>query len=454
LFASKEEGKNMKKKMAMILSLVLFVFSLCFTVPAQAATSVIPSDAKYFSSNGHYYKVYHLTKTWQQARAYCASLGGHLATITSAQEQAFIKTLGCKKNYNYWLGATDAAKEGTWKWVTGEKWSYQAWGSNQPDNSQLKTGVTENYLQFCVNWGYLWNDSDNTQDSTASIGFICEWDSNKASISGATVTLSKSAFTYTGKKQVPTVKVQLGGKTLTKGTDYTVSYKGGTDLGTSYVIVTGKGSYTDKVMKSYTINLATPSLSSASISGSSVKVTWKKVTGAKGYYVYRKISGSTWKRVGTVKSGTTVSYIDKTVVKGKTYIYTVRAYNGSQVSGYDSKGKSVKYTGTGWQSAYVSFLNSYKSSLGTPKFALIYKSGSSIPYLFICESGSHVSEIDTYAYQNGKVTKIASEGAAYGTLYYNTGKKTIEIGWYNGFVYATSTNINYILTNPGKVTIS
>jgi hypothetical protein len=450
----KKEGKRMKKKTTMILTLVLFVFSLCFTVPAQAATSVIPSDAKYFSSNGHYYKVYHLTKTWQQAKAYCESLGGHLATITSAKEQAFIKNIGCKKRYNYWLGATDEAKEGTWKWVTGEKWSYQAWGSNQPDNSQMKTGVTENYLQLCVDWGYLWNDSDLKQDSTASIGFICEWDSNRASISGATVTLSKSTFTYTGKKQLPTVKVQLGSKTLKKGTDYTVSYKGGTNLGTSYVTVTGKGSYTDKVTKSYTIKLATPSLSNASNSGSAVKVTWKKVTGAKGYYVYRKTSGSSWKRIGTVKSGSIVSYTDKTVVKGKTYIYTVKAYNGTQVSGYDSKGKSVKYTGTGWQSGYANFLSSYQSPSGTPKFALIYKSGNSIPYLFVCDSGSHVSSISTYAYQNGKVTKIASEGAAYGTLSYNTGKKTLTIGWYNGFVYATSTNINYILTNPAKVTLS
>ena len=31
--------------------------------------------------------------TWTEAKAYCESLGGHLATITSAGEQAFIESI-------------------------------------------------------------------------------------------------------------------------------------------------------------------------------------------------------------------------------------------------------------------------------------------------------------------------------------------------------------------------
>jgi hypothetical protein len=287
-----------------------------------------------------------------------------------------------------------------------------------------------------------------------------EVDSNQVSISDATVTLSKSTFTYDGKKHVPTVEVALDSEILTEGTDYSIGYKGGTKLGTSYVTVTGEGSYTGEIVKSYTICLATPSLSKAANSNSGVKVSWKKVTGAKGYYIYRKTTGSKWKKIGTVKSGSKVAYTDKKAVKGKTYRYTVKAYNGKSVSEYDTNGKRVKYIGkvAGWQKAYANFFKSYTPTNGlensTPKFALIYHSGNSIPYLLICDGGGHVGRIKFYTYKNGKVSKFDEPGAAYGTMEYNTGKKTIVIGWFNGFVYANSTNINYILTDPSKVTIS
>lgn len=97
-------------------------------------------------------------------------------TINSSSEQSLLKSMSLKSRTNYWIGATDEKKEGKWKWITGEKWSYTAWGKNQPDNSQMSTGVDEDYLQVCVDWGYTWNDSANKQDSTAGIGFICEWE--------------------------------------------------------------------------------------------------------------------------------------------------------------------------------------------------------------------------------------------------------------------------------------
>ena len=33
------------------------------------------------------------------------------------------------------IGATDAAVEGSWVWVTGEPWSYTAWETNEPNAS-------------------------------------------------------------------------------------------------------------------------------------------------------------------------------------------------------------------------------------------------------------------------------------------------------------------------------
>lgn len=80
--------------------------------------------------------------------------------------------------------------------------------------------------------------------------------------------------------------------------------------------------------------VSAPTLSSASSSKSGITFKWKKVSGATGYYVYRKTGSGSYKKIATVKSGSTASYLDKTAKKGTTYTYTVRAYSGSYVSSY------------------------------------------------------------------------------------------------------------------------
>lgn len=81
-------------------------------------------------------------------------------------------------------------------------------------------------------------------------------------------------------------------------------------------------------------------VSSSAVTNTSIKIAWKKVSNAKGYYVYRKADGGSWKKIATIKSGSTVSYTDKTAYAGK-YIYTVKAYSGSKVSPYNSKGMTA-----------------------------------------------------------------------------------------------------------------
>lgn len=48
-------------------------------------------SGKVFGS--HRYEVFTDSKTWYDAEAYCESLGGHLVTINSAEEQEFIEQL-------------------------------------------------------------------------------------------------------------------------------------------------------------------------------------------------------------------------------------------------------------------------------------------------------------------------------------------------------------------------
>lgn len=64
-------------------------------------------------------------------------------------------------------------------------------------------------------------------------------------------------------------------------------------------------------------------------------LSWTKVSGANGYVIYRATSkNGTYKAIKTIKSGSTVSYVNKSLTKGKTYYYKIRAYrtvNGKKV---------------------------------------------------------------------------------------------------------------------------
>ena len=121
---------------------------------------------------------------------------------------------------------------------------------------------------------------------------------SRISISKASVTLSTSTYAYDGKAKTPSVTVKVGGKTLKKDTDYTVSYSNNTKVGTAKVTITGKGNYTGSVSKTYSIK---NNFKKATVSGISNKsYTGKNITQS----VTVKYNGK------TLKKGTdyTVSY--------------------------------------------------------------------------------------------------------------------------------------------------
>lgn len=86
-----------------------------------------------------------------------------------------------------------------------------------------------------------------------------------------------------------------------------------------------------------------PALYAPTNVSSGVKVSWTKSTGAQGYYVFRRTTGGTWRCVGKVTNGNTLSFIDTTAVSGTVYAYTVRAYYGSYISSYNTTGRGAYY---------------------------------------------------------------------------------------------------------------
>ncbi len=86
-----------------------------------------------------------------------------------------------------------------------------------------------------------------------------------------------------------------------------------------------------------------PVLTKIANEASGVRVYWNKVSGADGYYLYRRVSGTkSWTRIATIKKGSTTSYKDTKATAGKTYDYIIKAYDGSTVSAAAEKVIRIK----------------------------------------------------------------------------------------------------------------
>ena len=83
------------------------------------------------------------------------------------------------------------------------------------------------------------------------------------------------------------------------------------------------------------------SVKAARISSAKIKISWGKVAGASGYEVYRALSNTgSYSKITTITRGSTTSYLNKSLIKGKTYYYKIRAYKtvgGKKIFGSYSK---------------------------------------------------------------------------------------------------------------------
>jgi len=149
---------------------------------AMASTSLAAPDEWKVADggNGHWYQVVQAPGgvSWFDADTAAKAEGGHLATITSAEENAFIFDLidedsslwlqtVSPRSLGPWLGGLqpDGSPEpdGNWQWVTGEPFLYSNWGPSRPDNSfdyQDKLHFLGPYVSGGVPWGDEWNDLD------------------------------------------------------------------------------------------------------------------------------------------------------------------------------------------------------------------------------------------------------------------------------------------------------
>ena len=79
------------------------------------------TNPAFVSYGGHFYTLTPSAMSRAAAESFAQGVGGHLVSITSATEQAFVSArFGDAER---WIGASDAAAEGSWTWPTGEAFS-------------------------------------------------------------------------------------------------------------------------------------------------------------------------------------------------------------------------------------------------------------------------------------------------------------------------------------------
>ena len=240
----------------------------------------------------------------------------------------------------------------------------------------------------------------------------------KRAMAGGTVSVA-SSVSFTGSNITPSVTVKVAGRTLTSGTDYTVSYSNNKNVGTSNVYVYGKGNYSGSLSAKFDIVPAKQQIQKLETKYKGFYIDWAQKGSATGYDVEYSVNSN---MSGAVSKHLTANKPDTLTVSGlagdKTYYVRVRSYtnvNGKVYYGAWSDVKSIKTANNDITKATV-------SGISTKAF-----------------TGKNITQSITVKY-NGKTLK---NGTDYTVSYSNNkkvGKATVKItgkGKYGGVITKT-----------------
>lgn len=167
----------------------------------------------------------------------------------------------------------------------------------------------------------------------------------KRAMAGGTVSVA-SSVSFTGSNITPSVTVKAAGRTLTNGTDYTVSYSNNKNVGTASVYVYGKGNYSGTLSAKFDILPAKQQIQKLETRYKGFYIDWAQKGSATGYDVEYSVNAN---MNGAASRHLTANKPDTLTVSGlagdKTYYVRVRSYtnrNGKVYYGAWSDVKSIK----------------------------------------------------------------------------------------------------------------
>jgi len=154
------------------------------------------------------YALFDKQMTWKDTKVYCESNGGHLATITSDAERKTVESLLDRGEKSwYWIGATDEAVKGTYKWVTDETFaqnaSYVKWRASGNSKSIHADGRYVMMYKDNKTWTALRNYYEYSNDMQY-FGFVCEFENTYKPLQS--ILLDKTTLTLAvGNSEILTV---------------------------------------------------------------------------------------------------------------------------------------------------------------------------------------------------------------------------------------------------------
>jgi len=110
-------------------------------------------------ANGHSYYIVS-QGTFAECEAYAQILGGHLATINDAAENAWVfsNLVATNPDRNPWIGLVSPNTLGPWSWVSGEPVTYLPWAPGEPNNIGSPPDAV-NIFQVNSPYPGMWNNA-------------------------------------------------------------------------------------------------------------------------------------------------------------------------------------------------------------------------------------------------------------------------------------------------------
>jgi len=222
----------MTKKFIKVLLLTI-AMAISATMFAGFGESVNAADDIVYYG-GHSYQRFDIRKTWTEAEAYAESLGGHLVTISSQEENDVVYNLikdGIKNQY--WIGSADSKS-----WITGEKWDYTNWIPGEPNgvngpyvamnriphptdpvHSQPDVPGKWHDISNDCNWDAFWHPTQ--------VGFVVEKEPQLKTPTKLKLAKKKASWKKVANNNGYILKVIQGKKTIFKATakKNTTNYK-------------------------------------------------------------------------------------------------------------------------------------------------------------------------------------------------------------------------------------
>ena len=301
--------------------------------------------------------------------------------------------------------------------------------------------------------GEGWTESTKLQYNF-KIGVESNQKAKTSNLSDSVVTLSNSNYIYDGSAKVPSITVKYDDKTLTKDTDYTVTYANNTNAGVATVTVTGKGSYTGTIIKKFIIDKAESVCSITSVSSMSYPKT------SSGNVVYSCTGDGSVSAVSSDTSFMTVGSVSSTNIPVTILKEGTGAINIEQAEGTNyKKSKKVTKEISVDLSSYTVNVSVQNGTVDTSSknvvygengvFAIVSNNGYGAPTVSCTNSQSAVIESD-----NLKVNNVTKDTTCTVTYKKNP---VVNVVVQNGIVedlpsrevvYGNSTDFN-IINNEG-----